>query len=61
MGTSRFSPTPSAEEAVAIMSAVEQFVRDTGRSPLPAAPQPDSPWKRAALAEGVARQPDLRA
>jgi hypothetical protein len=61
METSRFSPDPSPEEAAAVIAAIEQFLRDT--APLPA-PNPEpamSPWKRAALAEGVARQPDLPA
>ncbi|MGH2945952.1 MAG: hypothetical protein ACRDPC_06790 [Solirubrobacteraceae bacterium] len=48
------SATP--EEAAAVMAAVEQFMRDT--APPPAAPDPQpSPWARAALLEGVDREP----
>jgi hypothetical protein len=48
------SATP--EEAAAVIAAVEQFMRDTLP---PAAPEPaPEPWLRAALLEGVAREPD---
>ena len=50
------SATP--EEAAAVIAAVEQFMRDT----LPPAAPPDTapdPWLRAALLEGVAREPDV--
>ena len=50
------SATP--EEAAALIAAVEQFMRDT----LPPAAPPDPapvPWLRAALLEGVAREPDV--
>ena len=50
----------SADEAAAIVAAVEQFLRDTAPPPAPAELPAPSPWKRAALAEGVARRPDLR-
>jgi len=48
------SATP--EEAAAVMAAIEQFMRDT--TP-PVAPRPEgpSPWVRAALLEGVDRDP----
>jgi hypothetical protein len=59
MGTSRFSPGPSPEEAAAAIAALEQFVRDTAPEPAPQAEVKPSPWKRAALAEGVARKPEL--
>jgi hypothetical protein len=48
------SATP--EEAAAVMAAVEQFIRDTAPPPAPPDPQP-SPWVRAALLEGVEREP----
>ncbi len=42
----------SDTEAAAIIAAVEQFLADT--APVPSAdPQPQSPWQRAALEEGV--------
>jgi hypothetical protein len=47
----------SPEEAAAVMAAIEQFLRDT--APPPASPaEPPNPWARAALLEGVAREPD---
>ncbi|HET9075057.1 MAG TPA: hypothetical protein VFN48_10790 [Solirubrobacteraceae bacterium] len=54
-------PAASPEEAAAVVAALEQFMRnhapvfveDTG----PAV----SPWKAAALSEGVHRAPDLPA
>ena len=50
------SATP--EEAAAVIAAVEQFMRDT--APPPAPPEPaHEPWLRAALLEGVAREPDV--
>ena len=61
MEISRFSPAPSPEEAAAAIAAIEQYLRDTASPPEPA-PSPDpalSPWKRAALAEGIARRPEL--
>jgi hypothetical protein len=48
------SATP--EEAAAVMAAIEQFLRDTTPPPAPASAGP-SPWVRAALLEGVAREP----
>jgi Acyl-CoA carboxylase epsilon subunit len=51
---------PTPEEAAAVVAALEQFERDTATTqdtgqraggPL------ISPWQRAALAEGVVRQP----
>jgi hypothetical protein len=44
----------TAEEAAAVMAAVEQFMRDTAPPP---APQPESAWTRAGLLEGVDREP----
>jgi hypothetical protein len=52
-------PAASAEEAAAVTAAIEQFVRDTTPEPVtPTEPKP-SPWKHAALAEGVERMPDF--
>jgi hypothetical protein len=48
------SATP--EEAAAVMAAVEQFMRDTAPPVAPPEPEP-SPWARAALLEGVDRDP----
>jgi hypothetical protein len=46
----------SPEEAAAIAAAIEQFIRDT--APPPASAEPAvSPWLRAALFEGVGRDP----
>ena len=59
METSRFSPDASAAEAAAVIAALEQFLRDTAQPPVPAADVEPSPWKRAALAEGISRQPEL--
>jgi len=53
------TPDPTPEEAAAIVAAVERFLRDT--APASAPPDPAlalSPWKRAALEEGVTRRPD---
>jgi hypothetical protein len=55
MEISRFSPEPSAEEAAAVSAAIEQFLTDTAPVPVPAGDLRPSPWKRAALAEGVER------
>ena len=45
----------SPEEAAAIAAAIEQFLRDT--APPPAAQAKPNPWQRAALSEGVGRDP----
>jgi len=49
------SATP--EEAAAVIAAVEQFLRDTVPPAAPR-PEPHDPWIRAALLEGVGREPD---
>jgi hypothetical protein len=46
----------SPEEAAAIAAAIEQFLRDTAPPPAPEGPAA-SPWLRAALFEGVGRDP----
>ena len=49
------SATP--EEAAAVMAAIEQFLRDTAPPPAPV-PSGPGPWVRAALREGVDREPE---
>jgi hypothetical protein len=46
----------SPEEAAAVIAAVERFLRDTAPPPAPPESRP-SPWIRAALLEGVNRDP----
>jgi hypothetical protein len=46
----------SPEEAAAVIAAIEQFMRDTA-PPLASEPEKPSPWVRAALLEGVEREP----
>ena len=48
--------TASPEEAAAVIAAIEQFMRDTA-PPVATAPEGPSPWVRAALLEGVEREP----
>ncbi len=50
-------------EAAALSAAIEQFVRDTAPPPQAQRSQAatQSAWQRAALAEGVARQPETQA
>jgi hypothetical protein len=61
MEISRSSPAPSPEEAAAVIAAIEQYLRDTASPPVRAQSSDPalSPWKRAALAEGIARRPEL--
>ena len=52
------APGASAEEAAAVVAALERFMRET--APVPAAPEPQrNPWQQAALLEGVSRRPEL--
>jgi hypothetical protein len=51
------APGASPEEAAAVVAAIERFMRATAPLPAPPAPRAD-PWQRAALIEGVSRQPD---
>jgi hypothetical protein len=51
-----FAPDASAEEAAAVVAAVERFMRETAPVPAPPRPRRD-PWQQAALQEGVMRQP----
>ena len=48
--------TASPEEAAAVIAAIEQFMRDTS-APVATEPEGPSPWVRAALLEGVEREP----
>ncbi|HUA02812.1 MAG TPA: hypothetical protein VMB27_02840 [Solirubrobacteraceae bacterium] len=50
------APSASAEEAAAVVAALERFMRDTAPAPVPPPPE-RSPWQRAALQEGVNRAP----
>jgi hypothetical protein len=52
------APTASAEEAAAVVAALERFMRETAPAPVAPAPGPN-PWQQAALQEGVSRQPGL--
>jgi hypothetical protein len=55
------APTASAEEAAAIVAALERFRRATSPAPPPVRRAEDG-WLRAAMLEGVSRQPhgDIR-
>jgi hypothetical protein len=46
---------PSADEAAAIVAAIEQFMRATAPAFAPASSQPLDPWRTAAIVEGVTR------
>ena len=48
------SATP--EEAAAVIAAIERFIRDTA-PPVATVPEGPGPWVRAALLEGVDREP----
>ncbi|HTW12653.1 MAG TPA: hypothetical protein VME01_07915 [Solirubrobacteraceae bacterium] len=51
-------PGATPEEAAAITAAIRQFARDTTPQLAgPAGPAQPGPWLRAALLEGVNRQP----
>jgi hypothetical protein len=51
------APSASAEEAAAVVAALEQFMRDHAPPPAPASARPN-PWQRAALLEATGREPD---
>jgi hypothetical protein len=53
---SSIAPTASPEEAAAIVAAVERFVRATATPPAAVATRPEG-WQRAAILEGVERDP----
>ena len=46
----------SSEEAAAVIAAIERFIRDT-TPPVASEPEGPGPWVRAALLEGVDREP----
>ena len=50
----------SPEEAAAVIAAIERFMRDTA-PPVDPAPSGPTPWVRAALLEGVEREPGTTA
>jgi hypothetical protein len=52
------APNASAEEAAAVVAALERFMRETAPAPAPPPPRPEV-WRRAALLEGVTRAPEL--
>jgi hypothetical protein len=49
------SPAASAEEAAAIVAAIERFMRATA-PPARESVQAVDPWRRAAILEGVERE-----
>ena len=51
------APDASPEEAAAVAAALSQFMRVTAPPLVEPPPRPNA-WARAALAEGVMRQPD---
>src|SRR5690348_2762605 len=51
------APGASPEEAAAIVAALERFMRETAPAPAADGP-PRNPWQRAALLEGVGREPE---
>jgi hypothetical protein len=51
------APNASPEEAAAVVAALERFMRETAPKPAPSAPK-RNPWQRAALYEGVMREPE---
>jgi hypothetical protein len=53
------SPSPSPEEAAAIAAALEQFMRATASpsGPVTAEAHEAARWQRAAILEGVSRDP----
>jgi hypothetical protein len=50
------APNASPEEAAAVVAALERFMRETAPPAVPLAPR-QNPWQRAALFEGVGREP----
>jgi hypothetical protein len=50
------APDASAEEAAAVVAALERFMRETAPRPAPPRPRQNA-WQRAGLQEGVSRAP----
>jgi hypothetical protein len=55
--TATVSPSPTPEQAAAIVAAIERFMRATAPGPLPAAPASIDGWHATAMLEGVQRDP----
>jgi hypothetical protein len=53
--TPPISPAASAEQAAAIVAAVERFMRATAPAAAAPAMTPADPWRRAAVQEGLDR------
>ncbi len=51
------APDASPEEAAAVVAALERFMRETAPTPAPEPPPRLTAWQRAALHEGVTREP----
>ena len=51
------APSASPEEAAAIVAALERFMRATAPAPASPASGPSDGWRRAAVLEGVEREP----
>jgi hypothetical protein len=51
------SPAPSAEEAAAIVAALERFMRATAPATSGTSVQVSDGWRRAAILEGISREP----
>jgi hypothetical protein len=49
------APAASPQEAAAVVAALERFLRET--APPPPREAGPRPWQRAALAEGIERDP----
>jgi hypothetical protein len=52
------APAASPVEAAAVVAALERFMRETAPTPAPTEP-PVSGWVRAAILEGVDREPGV--
>jgi hypothetical protein len=50
------TPAASAEEAAAVVAALERFMRATAPPPVAGQGEALDPWRRAALLEGVSRE-----
>jgi hypothetical protein len=48
----------SPEEAAAVVAALERFMRATAPAPSAGPGQPSDGWRRAAILEGVQREPE---
>lgn len=51
------APSASPQEAAAVVAALERFLRDHAPPPATEVPR-QNPWLRAALLEGVGREPE---